>query len=189
MRVNMKRNTYNINDLDDPQWMFSETRQPSELRHVRHWFGKSLQHGGGPSKRNTSSFFLTELSVFSQEGQSILTHKKHISFSWFQCCKCDNMCEVCVCGGTHGEDGVTVVQSGSSLTGVAGNREHHDFCFICLLLLKDTEFRLNGSKSSAEIQDVCLSDCKKWHFGVKWKIKVKILDVYSYLQYIMCNSE
>ncbi len=43
-------------------------------------------------------------------------------------------------GSAYSEDGVLVVQRGPSLTGVAGDGEHHNLCFVNLLLLKDTEW-------------------------------------------------
>lgn len=61
-------------------------------------------------------------------------------FSFFlrRCHCCTDIWDFCVCRGTYCEDGVMVVQSGPSLTGVAGYGEHHNLCFITLLLLKDT---------------------------------------------------
>lgn len=133
--------------------MISKTGEPSELRHVRHQFGKSLQHGSGPSKCNATSILLIQLGVFSQERQSILrqktqwlmggvSHQLHVSFFYnrFRCCT--GIYEASVFAeGHYSEDGVVVAQSGPSLTGIAGYREHHNLCFINLLPLKDTAIK------------------------------------------------
>lgn len=53
------------------------------------------------------------------------------------CCCFADIWDLCCSWGAYSEDGVMVVKSGPSLTGVAGYSERHIICFTTQLLLQD----------------------------------------------------
>lgn len=117
-----------------PVWEEPSTRQrPVEMQHPVHPPHSAQRFPPGATKHPETENTMSQGVTFRPSACYFL-----LFFFFRRCHCCTDIWDICVCRGTYSEDGVMVVQSGPSLTGVAGYGEHHNLCFITLLLLKDT---------------------------------------------------